>query len=95
MVAVSAILEVVVVCADDARETATDDEPPKAPPRGLGNQSSLQKDNTGDYVKTVAQFRPAAVIPRTASSNRKDGTDKLTLHQLTNEQQNGFIRFYY
>jgi len=54
VVAVSAILEVVVVCADEARETATGDEPPKAPPRGPRNQSSLHNGNTEDYVKTVA-----------------------------------------
>jgi len=76
--AVSTILEVVVVCADEARETAIGGEHPEAPPRGPRNQSSLHNGNTEDNVKTVALFSPASVIPRTAPSNHKDGTHKLT-----------------
>jgi len=79
------------VCANEARETATGDEPPEAPPRSPRNQSSLHKSNTEDYVKTVAEFSPAAVIPKTAPSNGKDGSDKRRLHQFSNEQQNRFI----
>ena len=87
MVAVSAILEVVVVCAGEARETASGDEPPGAPPRGPRNQSSLHKGNTENYVKNVAQFSPAAAIPRTTPSNRKIARMESTdLHSISSQR---------
>ncbi|KAG0133431.1 hypothetical protein HOY82DRAFT_641118 [Tuber indicum] len=75
-------------------EKATITNPSPNPRRKRSTtQSNLHKGNTEKYVKTVAKYTPAAAIPRTTSSKRKDGTEKRTLHRFTNEEHR-FIWFY-
>ncbi|PUU80757.1 hypothetical protein B9Z19DRAFT_1063209 [Tuber borchii] len=81
---------------DESGEDETSDEPPEppGPPRRRPRaQSGLHKGNTERYVMTIAKYSPAAAIPRTTSSKRKDGTEKRTLHRFTNEEHR-FIWFY-
>ena len=57
MVAVTVILEIVVVWADEAQESATGDGPPEAPPKGPRNGSILHNGNT-ILVRLVVNLFP-------------------------------------
>ncbi|PWW75423.1 hypothetical protein C7212DRAFT_345408 [Tuber magnatum] len=78
---------------DNADETGTPDPHPEPPRRRSRAQGSLHKGNTEPYVKTIVKYSPAAPVPRTTSSKRKDGTEKRSLHRFTNEEHR-FIWFY-